>query len=701
MHDLLSPWRPKGKIINPERCREFWTRELEHLTVARSKLYRQALRNRSEDRWKEFHTLDRQIKQKAAAAKRQCYSKFTAEMAGTAHAEASRRLGRILAVRRGNARRNLRTQAPIEPSCFTEYIRRTSGTRPIKESGSQKPFEVRRELRKDIAFAVAKAPLGKAAGPDEIFAEIFRIDEELSTQLIWTMWKKCGELGWTPRQWRETKLVPIFKKGDMRDPANYRPIASLSHMRKIVEKALDLMLRRNYRFSVVQTGFRPKQGVENALLRYQRAIRTGHRSVGVLDMKAAYDRVPREKLLETLATRLPKVLVEMISVTLAPCEASTVGDTDGHAALLTRGVPQSSPLSPALFNIYMDTLAERLCRVPPTISEWPVNFFADDVELVARSMGGLQKLLQICENWAEDHGMEWAANKCAVICKRPSSGPSLQLACKKLQELIKCRYLGVTISAQGIEQDMTRQRLQAARGRLNELRKVGFGRTAFGISLGLRLYKTFVRPMYEFAIYLTPLSRKDEGLISGFESQAIGLLVKGFKRGFMPRLRKILGLQGVRARRAHLREKLRKRLTSKVEDTSTTVTAEEKWVATLDQAERNRDREGEKSSNTLEELSQVWRANEIAYKNKIPVQKGCGAIPAMYLKQKSHQAMATHWYLGWFPKRPDVESPNFGSCGKWALTKLKRRLSQRTWKKEEEKEVERLFEILSAELHDL
>ena len=75
-----------------------------------------------------------------------------------------------------------------------------------------------------------------------------------------------------------------------------------------------------YIFSVAQAGFRPKQGVENAFLRYKRAVRIGHKTLGVLDMKAAYYKLPRDKLLKTLLERLPHVLVDMISTMLPPCE---------------------------------------------------------------------------------------------------------------------------------------------------------------------------------------------------------------------------------------------------------------------------------------------------------------------------------------------------------------------------------------------
>ena len=41
-----------------------------------------------------------------------------------------------------------------------------------------------------------------------------------------------------PESWKSTKIVPIFKKDDPLNPQNYRPVALIPVMSKILEKII-------------------------------------------------------------------------------------------------------------------------------------------------------------------------------------------------------------------------------------------------------------------------------------------------------------------------------------------------------------------------------------------------------------------------------------------------------------------------------
>ena len=47
-----------------------------------------------------------------------------------------------------------------------------------------------------------------------------------------------------PTSWKRSKVVPLLKKGDTLDPKNYRPVALLPILSKVLERAIFLQLIR-------------------------------------------------------------------------------------------------------------------------------------------------------------------------------------------------------------------------------------------------------------------------------------------------------------------------------------------------------------------------------------------------------------------------------------------------------------------------
>ncbi len=92
---------------------------------------------------------------------------------------------------------------------------------------------------------------------------MLKLDLDLSTDILCELWAACGRCGTLPQAWVKTILVSLHKKGEHNDPNNYRPISLLSRTRKIVESAIDIMLKKLYSKSPLQLGFQPGKSMGN------------------------------------------------------------------------------------------------------------------------------------------------------------------------------------------------------------------------------------------------------------------------------------------------------------------------------------------------------------------------------------------------------------------------------------------------------
>ena len=171
----------------------------------------------------------------------------------------------------------------------------------------------------------------------------------------------------------------------------------------------------------------------------------GRRTQAVLDLKAVYDMVQREMLMRLVHGRLSFNVAAMVSHSLQPSTFYASQENCHAKGAARRGVPQGSPISAALFNILMDTLAEKITTLELNDgkhAELRLAMFADDVILLARTRNEVQRMLRVCEGLAREYDMIWSVTKCVVLDGRRSQGPQLMLCGHQLQEVQSTEYLG-------------------------------------------------------------------------------------------------------------------------------------------------------------------------------------------------------------------------------------------------------------------
>ena len=225
-----------------------------------------------------------------------------------------------------------------------------------------------------------------------------------------------------PSELTHATVFSLFKKGDVHQLSNYRPIALLSITYKIftqiirarIQKAVDPLL------SDTQYGFRPKRSTVqpiHILRQLQEAADAEKDSLHLLflDWEKAFDSLPHQKLIESLALfgfSLPYLKV-IASIYNAPTFQVRVGPQTSSTHSQQCGIRQGCPLSPYLFTIIMDVLLwETNQRLPPHFkSQTPRGFpfkhllYADDTLLLSRSAHHLSTLLQTLQSTAKDYGL--------------------------------------------------------------------------------------------------------------------------------------------------------------------------------------------------------------------------------------------------------------------------------------------------------
>lgn len=276
--------------------------------------------------------------------------------------------------------------------------------------------------------------------------------------------------GIVPNSMKISKVVPIFKKGDIHNKENYRPVALLSNFSKFLEKIVHIQtlkfLEDNTKLNKCQFGFLPNKSTKHALIHFVEntviSLDSGKKAMACfLDLSRAFDLVSKETLLHKLedlgikgkclswfdnymSYRRQFVEIKQNKMNDASKQSNVVE--------INRGVPQGSILGPLLFVIYLNDITK-------TIPTHNLTIYADDTTLLnykstseelevntftlLNSTAQYFNMIGLYINQKKTEFINFKTNHRTVI----KDNPNMFLDDCLLKEVLHTNFLGVTIDS--------------------------------------------------------------------------------------------------------------------------------------------------------------------------------------------------------------------------------------------------------------
>lgn len=305
----------------------------------------------------------------------------------------------------------------------------------------------------------------KLKGTEDLWGISMKVVSNVIYTIAPTMaciFNKCIDEGIFPDLLKYSKIIPLFKSGDDKDPNNFRPVSILPAFSKIFEKLMldqmSVFFEKNNIFNINQFGFTRGRSTTDASLSLIKHIleawEDSHDAIGVFcDLSKAFDCVDHKTLLRKLKYYgiVGNALKIIESYLKGRIQKVHINGMNSEGSRLLMGVPQGSVLGPFLFLIYINDL--------PFIIPKHTNMvlFADDTSLIFKVKRNKQcyddinKTLMELKNWFTVNNLVLNAKKTKCVkfslhnvCKIQ---PKISIDKELLEVVDSTVFLGITIDS--------------------------------------------------------------------------------------------------------------------------------------------------------------------------------------------------------------------------------------------------------------
>lgn len=374
----------------------------------------------------------------------------------------------------------------------------------IKNKSYQLDFTFMETNVETVTDFLLKLNTKKATGPDGFSPKLLKLSAPAIATPLTSLFNFCINNCTLPKNWKMSDITPIYKKGEVINKNNYRPISVLSVISKLFEKVMFNQLYASFAptFSLNMSGFLKGHSCATALIKLTddwRMELDEKKEVGVVavDLSKAFDCICHNLLLAKLkAYGLQEPALQLMRCYLQDREQRVkCNGVYSDWSSFRCGVPQGSILSPLLFNIFMNDMNE-------SVITSSLRLYADDTTQYTSALSpvilqySLNQDSDKLSNWLHKNFLQPNGDKTqAMILGKSNYKYHLEFDGTPIDIKDQLKILGITLDNKLSFKEHTNDMLKKIYAKIGALRRL---KRLVPANILLILYKSFVLSHFEY-----------------------------------------------------------------------------------------------------------------------------------------------------------------------------------------------------------
>ena len=391
-----------------------------------------------------------------------------------------------------------------------------------EEKWEEKAVRVPPIMEEEVEKALDQMKKGKAPGEDQLTADILKLGGQPTIRIMTRLFNKIMELEQVPTKWNESKVIILFKKGDVSDIKNYRPISLLPHMYKVFTRIILERMKKDLDENQPreQAGFRAGFRTSDHLHTLSQVIEKAKEyrfniCLGFIDYEKAFDSLDHLSLLKALNNQVrdSKYIRLVKAIYRDPSARIHLESTTTGAFKILKGVRQGDPISPKLFTAAMEDAFRSL-----DWESYGINIdgeqlthlrFADDILLVSHDPLELQKMICELNNASKKAGLNMNIKKTKVMMSTKLQNKTITVDGRIIERVENYTYLGKNISLENETAGEVKRRIQLSWAKFGKLGVI-FRDKDIPISLKKQAFNQCIIPVLSYGAETWTTTKKLE-----------------------------------------------------------------------------------------------------------------------------------------------------------------------------------------------